>query len=360
MSFLRSTELEDFSLVLREFFSENFKSEEIKKYLNESFDSSKQKELWNKLVELGCFSAFLPENENGLDLGNLSLQVVVEESARVLCPLPLFETLVLGVWVINSFTMKENKKKYLPEIISGEKKVTAAFGVLKNDIKVQEKKSLLTGNLKLVPTVVDAQYLIVPVLVKNGINLYLVNTASPGLVSSEINSFDLIRKYSDLKLKSVEAILLNQKPILVTELLQGISVFAVSELSAVADKVLEMTVEYVKTRKQFGKAIGSFQAVQHRLADMCLLSEQASSLGRFAVWCMDNDLKQFPQAALAAKGFASEFIPQVVEMAIQAHGGIGFTYEYDLHLYLRRALMLAETYISKSKSYQQLAESLLV
>ena len=137
-------------------------------------------------------------------------------------------------------------------------------------------------------------------------------------------------------------------------------IFAVSELCAVAAKVLEMTLEYVKIRKQFGKAIGSFQAIQHRLAEMCLLSEQAISLNRFAVWCLDNDSQQFPQAALGAKGFASEFVPQLIEMAIQVHGGIGFTYEYDLHLYLRRALMLSETYISKSKSYQQLAESLLV
>ena len=102
-----------------------------------------------------------------------------------------------------------------------------------------------------------------------------------------------------------------------------------------------MTAEYVKTRKQFGKPVASFQAVQHKLSDMLMWSEQISSLGRFAAWAADTDRSQFLRSATAAHGYSAEFAPKLVETAIQLHGGIGFTWEYSLHLYLRRAKNLA-------------------
>ena len=99
--------------------------------------------------------------------------------------------------------------------------------------------------------------------------------------------------------------------------------------------------------------------MQHKLADMLLRVEQTTSLGRFAAWAADSDPEQLAATALAAKGFAGEAIPLVVEQAIQAHGGIGFTYEYDLHLFLRRARVLAALGGSSDSAYAQLGEQLL-
>src|SRR5262249_46285979 len=115
-----------------------------------------------------------------------------------------------------------------------------------------------------------------------------------------------------------------------------------AELAGIASRTLEMTVEYVKTRQQFGRPIGTFQAIQHALADMHVAAEQLLALVRFAAWAADSDRSQFPDAALAACAFAADEVPSIVECATQLHGGIGFTYEFPLHAFLRRALVTAQ------------------
>jgi alkylation response protein AidB-like acyl-CoA dehydrogenase len=118
-----------------------------------------------------------------------------------------------------------------------------------------------------------------------------------------------------------------------------------------------MTAEYLKTRKQFGVAIGSFQAVQQKIADAYLSSEAASALAAFAAWAVDSSRNQVQFSARAALHFALENLPQVVESAVQLHGGIGFTWEYDLHLFLRRVKMFEALYRFTSDEEQGLLQA---
>ena len=154
---------------------------------------------------------------------------------------------------------------------------------------------------------------------------------------------------AEKSLGKVDATILNHR----------ISVLACAELIGVSRRALELTVDYVSTRKQFGAPIGSFQAIQHKLADVLLSIDSAEALTRFAAWSADHDSRQFVELATAAKGYCSDVLPRAIESTLQAHGGIGFTYEYDLHLYLRRAQMAASLFGTADERYQKLATHLL-
>ena len=132
-----------------------------------------------------------------------------------------------------------------------------------------------------------------------------------------------------------------------------------SELVGVARAAIERSVAYVKERQQFGRPVGSFQAVQHRLANMYLHTESAASLTRFAEWAAINDQEQFPGAADAAAGYSCEQLPGVAESAIQCHGSVGMSASSPLHLFLRRALMGASLIGGQRLAYQRLGRSLL-
>ncbi|MBN8550873.1 MAG: acyl-CoA dehydrogenase, partial [Deltaproteobacteria bacterium] len=135
------------------------------------------------------------------------------------------------------------------------------------------------------------------------------------------------------------------------------SAIVAEELGGMCARVVDLTLEYVKTRKQFGVAIGSFQAVQHKLSDMHLQSEALRSLAAFATWAAQESKEQSELSSRAALAFACEHAPQIIETAIQMHGGIGFTWEYELHLYLRRAKMLELLFGSGEAEHQSLIAS---
>jgi alkylation response protein AidB-like acyl-CoA dehydrogenase len=116
-----------------------------------------------------------------------------------------------------------------------------------------------------------------------------------------------------------------------------------------------MTADYVKTRKQFDRAIGTFQAVQHKLADCYLQLEQLEALALFAAWAAESDPAQFYSAVAACKGLASAEVPRIIETTVQVHGGIGFTYEYDLHLLLRRARVVSSLFGGEGQWFEELA-----
>jgi alkylation response protein AidB-like acyl-CoA dehydrogenase len=167
-----------------------------------------------------------------------------------------------------------------------------------------------------------------------------------------VPSLDLSRRYFDLELQNVAALQLG------TESAKGVfqvhGAVVASELAGIAAKVVEMTVEYVKTRKQFNVPIGTFQAVQHKIADMYLQSEALRALSTFACWAAQHSQEQAQLSTLSALSFACEQAPLIAETAIQMHGGIGFTWEYELHLYLRRAKMVEMLYRASAESAAQI------
>lgn len=343
MDFLLSADLVEFQRTLREFFTARVGSADLRSHLIDrapwTTRSEYQSKLWNSLSELGVFISALPESNGGLELGLLSLAISVSEGARVLAPVPLFETAALGIVPLLMAKESDERSNLLNSIA--------------------EKASWLTGGkVDAVPTLALSDGAVLRDSGKEEIELFYLSNEDLKSVTQEIRkSLDLLRPYSKLSLSlpagkslgKVDATILNHR----------ISVLACSELIGVSRRALELTVDYVSTRKQFGAPIGSFQAIQHKLADVLLSIDSAEALTRFAAWSADHDPRQFVELATAAKGYCSDVLPRAIESTLQAHGGIGFTYEYDLHLYLRRAQMAASLFGTADECYQKIATHLL-
>lgn len=333
MKFLLPEELETFSKVLRDFFEKEFPDPTV------GFEEG----LWRKAVELGLLQAALPED----GFGFLGASLCVEEAARALVPLPIFETLALALFP--ALCASEGDSELVEEITSGQVFFTGAFQELfTTEQEAAFDGKTLQGELNLVPQAPLARKLLVPAKTADGLKLYLVE----GVTSEIQETLDLIRPYGRVTLREQPARCLGSDMELIKD---GIRVLVSSELTGLARYALNLTLDYVKMRKQFSRPVGSFQALQHALADASMRVEQAAALTRFAAWAVDHDPEQRVEAALATKAFASEHVPAVIESCIQAHGGIGFTYEYRLHLYLRRARVLAMTYGDDTSTYQRLA-----
>ncbi|MFN8389830.1 MAG: acyl-CoA dehydrogenase family protein [Bdellovibrionota bacterium] len=374
MSFLLAPDLVDFAHVLRRFFATELPSERLRRHVLSDVGpvstESECAQLWNKVVDLGALSAVLPEDAGGLGFGPLAASVVLEESARALLPVPLFETVTFGVLQLLASEPSLAAANLLAEIASGDRKVTGAFGSsadfalsAKPLAGGEESVVAVSGTLRLVPSFKSVTSLLVPAKLSDGRTaLCLIDRLGANadtFKSNPLQTFDLLRTFHEVILDGAQARVITELKKTCGALAEDLSLAAVAELCGCASRVVEMTAEYVKMRHQFGRPVGSFQAIQHKLADMLLVSEQAQSLCRFLAWCMTSDRAQAPAAAAAAKGYASEHIPRLCESAIQVHGGIGFTYEYDLHLYLRRALVLARGFQSAEASYLSLSEKFL-
>jgi alkylation response protein AidB-like acyl-CoA dehydrogenase len=383
MDFLLSEDLIPFRETLRKFFSSDACSAPLKKAIERGQSaivdgdaaspevlsaSVSHDALWKDVVELGVLAAAIPEEFDGLDLGFIAAELVIEESARCLFAPPLFETLAFFATPLLVAGSSEQREKFLPLLAAGDLRASGSLQDLTAE-EVQQalpskdvlryEKGKLSASVSFVPACESSQAFM---FFEAPSNLYLLdarNLKPESLAVTPLETFDLIRSYSVLSFSDLPAehISLNAEDF--AQISRRIEVLCAAELVGLSSRVLEMTIDYVKTRKQFGTAIGSFQAVQHKLADMHLSYEQARSLTRFAASAADSDREQFSSAAIAAKAFASDVLPKLVEDSIQIHGGIGFTYEYELHLYLRRAKMLAGQYTAASEGYVQLAQALI-
>ncbi len=383
MNFLLSPELIEFGSVLRKFFETNVDSRLLRAQFEPAASHQNRtadlQQLWLRLSEIGALSAHLDEEYGGLNFGFTALHLILEESARVLAPLPLFETLVLGAVPIRILGNDESKRTLLTDIVAGKLRVTGAFGASfpcspeKTTISAVSSTGngsseyVIDGQVGLVPSVEAVNGIIVPATVSHTGELALFLVSGSEVENGRITierqqTFDLVRHFSQLTFSHCPAIKVSVTRGAAADwklCRDIISAMAVAELTAAGEKVLEMTIAHTKTRNQFGRPIASFQAVAHRLADMKVELESAQALSRFAVWALEGSSAQAKDAIAASKGYASEQIPKLIESGLQAHGGIGFTHEYDLHLYLRRARMMSVLYGTSQEHYQVLGASRL-
>lgn len=388
MGFLINPELDEFAVVLRSFLEENLPIAKLRKdYLAEAHSVAVsvegivgsgdwQREIWEKLLSLGVLLSGVPEEFSGLGFGAPACYVAAFESGRALCPLPLLENLLFTSLLLPKLECRDSssealRAELLSGVFSGKDILSGDLAQVKSPHCLSTEQGLrareeagdvcLSGELSFVPALDLASRLIVQAVSAQGDkSQWYVLQVDESLRSSArlLESLDLTRKLWRVKLDLQPAKTLGS---LTAE--RGRNLLAlplVAELSGVAARVMELTLEYAKTREQFGKKIGSFQALQHKLADMYLISEQVDSLLRIAAWSLQQEDSQFDAALLAAKGFASEKIPELCEQSIQIHGGIGFTFEYDLHLYLRRAQTLARFVIDSEEAYAELARTALL
>jgi alkylation response protein AidB-like acyl-CoA dehydrogenase len=315
-------------------------------------------EFWAKLAEQGWLGLIYPEEYGGSGLGFVDLTVLMEEMGRVVMPGPFLSTVLLGGLAIFEAGSTEQKKEWLPKVAAGEARVALAWtepnarwdaaGVTAA-AKPADAGFVLSGTKLFV---LDAHLADVLVVVarttegkqpEQGVSLFLVPRGAAGLEVKLLPTMDQTRKLCEVALHDVRvpsSALLGPKdggwPPL-GRVIERATVALCAEMCGGAQKVLDMTVEYAKIRIAFGKPIGAYQGVKHKAADMLVDVENAKSLTYYAAWAVDEN---GPEAALAtsmAKAYASDAYRKVAAAGIQLHGGIGFTWEHDLHLYFKRA-----------------------
>jgi alkylation response protein AidB-like acyl-CoA dehydrogenase len=319
----------------RKFFAGECPISEVRRLMET--DTAYDSALWAKLAEQGYTGIIFPEEYGGVGLGKVELILLMEEAGRALLPGPFFSTVALAGTAIDAIATSEQKKKYLSPICRGEARSTVA--VLESsaswnlaDIRMTATDGKLTGEKLFVTDAAVANFLLV--VARNGV--FLVNAKAPGLTISPMSGMDFTRKLYAVQFHNTPAEKLGETSGLSKPL--GVATAALAaEMVGGMQRTLDITVEYAKTRKQFGKPIGIFQAVQHQCADMYLETESARSAAYYAAWALEENSPDAAAAVSIAKMYASDASRTVGNRGIQIHGGMGFTWENDLHLYYRRA-----------------------
>jgi alkylation response protein AidB-like acyl-CoA dehydrogenase len=312
--------------------------------------------LWGKLAEQGWLGLITPEAYDGMGLGLVDLVVLMEEMGRAVVPGPYFSTVLLGGLGILEAGTEAQKKEWLPKIAAGEKRVTLAWmepsaqlGPEGVTLAAAEKggRFTLSGTKLFVPDAHTADAVVVAARTgksgAEGISLFLVPKGAEGLAVTLLPTMDQTRKLCEVTLTDVS---LGADARLgevgggwraLSRVLDRATVALCAEMCGGAQKVLDMTVEYAKIRQAFGRPIGSYQGVKHKAADMLVDVENSKSITYYAAWAMDEGVAEGPLAASMAKAYVSDAYRKVSAAGIQLHGGIGFTWEHDLHLYFKRA-----------------------
>lgn len=308
--------------------------------------------LWSKIAGQGWTGMILPEEHGGFAMGMVEMAATFEEMGRALLPGPFFSTVLMAGPLLDRSPDGAAKQECLSAISSGEAK--AAVALLEESASwspgaVQLKAAssggayVLDGRKLFVFDAAIAGFLICVARLNGELALFLVPGKARGLRIADLPAMDATRKLYEVTFDGVslprENLLAEGKPAraALDHMLNVATVGLVAEMTGGMQRLLEMTVEYAKTRKQFGRPIGQFQAVQHLCADMLVYTESSRSAAYFAAWAIQEGVPEATLAVSVAKAYASDAYREVGNRAIQVHGGMGFTWENDAHLFYRRA-----------------------
>jgi alkylation response protein AidB-like acyl-CoA dehydrogenase len=327
--------------------------------VEKKFDSA----TWKAMVDMGWTGILVSEEYGGSDLGYLTFGVVLEELGRQLTASPLFASALVGVTALNLAGNKDQKQHFLPKVVDGSEILSLAvdegprYAPQASALKAQKTSCgyTLTGHKTFVAEGMVATTLIVAARTsgvagdKKGITLFLVPTSSDGISKTAINTVDS-RGYARIDFAGVEvdegAVLGNVDdgfgPLDAT--LDRAAAALCAEMMGTAAQSFDMTLEYLKTRVQFGRVIGSFQALGHRAAGLFTAQELARSCGEAALQAIDAGADNVPQMCSLGKAKVGDFLHEMSNQLIQIHGGIGMTDEFDAGLYLKRARVLETSY----------------
>jgi alkylation response protein AidB-like acyl-CoA dehydrogenase len=319
----------------RKFFAGECPSAEMRRLMET--DTAYDAPLWSKLTDQGYTGIIYPEAYGGVGLGKVELMLLMEEAGRALLPGPFFSTVVLAGSVLDAVGTPVHKEKYLEPICKGEVRSTVAIleaGASWNpcDVQLNASNGRLTGEKYFVSDAAVADFLIV--VARSGV--FVVDSKARGLKISPMSGMDLTRKLYVVEFSNTPAEELGSS-INLPRAFDIATAALAAEMVGGMQRTLDLTVEYAKTRKQFGKPIGIFQAVQHQCADMYLETESSRSAVYYAGWALEENAPDAAAAVSIAKMYCSDAARTVGNRGIQIHGGMGFTWENDLHLYYRRA-----------------------
>ena len=310
----------------------------------EKFD----KELWNQLVQMGLTATTIPEEYGGIGMGFLELCVIAEELGRGIAPVPFSSSVYLATTAILNSSNEEIKKDFLPKLASGEIIGTFAHSEKttfpsESGISVAAKSGKITGKKVAVPDGDIANFALVSATSgKNKIGLYLVDLSADGVEIDSLETFDPSRSHADISFKNTPAQELSADAWEDIEKLldQSAVLFAFEQVGG-AEAAMNQAKDYAMGRYAFGRAIASFQAIKHKVADMYISLQLARSNCYYGAWALSNDAPELPTAAATARVSATKAFYECSKENIQTHGGMGATWEFDCHLFYRRARLLS-------------------
>ena len=321
------------------------------------------KDTWKEMVNLGWSGILIPEEYGGSNFGLAGISVILQECGKTLTPSPLFATGVLGAYAISQYGTEEQKKKYLPQIANGE--ITTAIAIdesshhnplnINTSAVLKDNSYILNGKKVFVVDGASADLLIVVARTSGkigdstGLTLFLVENNQPNINVVKLDMADS-RNYANITFSDITV----QKENILGDIEAGgeaienildIGRIAISaEMLGNTEAAFESTINYLKERKQFGVLIGTFQALQHRAAEMFCEIELTKSSIMAAMQGADNNSNELQRLASLAKTMAGETLHLVSNEAIQMHGGIGVTDEYDLGFYLKRSRVVEQIF----------------
>jgi alkylation response protein AidB-like acyl-CoA dehydrogenase len=348
-----------------DFLASRFKSERIREIAESEsgFDESG----WKEMAELGWAGLALPEEWGGQGLGAVELAILFEEMGYALAPSPLLSNTIVGL-ALAAAGSDEQRERYLRPLADGGLRGTPALvdagsgaqpGKFAMDAAADGDGVVLNGEKTLVMDAASADFFLVAT--SDG-RRHLVEKDAEGVTVIPEESIDLTRRLSSVRLDGVrvaaEATLPGDASAYFPVLHRACVALA-AESTGIAQRALEMSVAYAKDRQQFGRPIGAYQAVSHRCAQMLLETEGARSAVYGAAWAADAEPESLPLAASMAKAYASDAGWRVPDAAIQVHGGIGFTWEHDLHFFLKRGRANAAMFGDAKWHRERVADAVL-
>ncbi|HEY1279037.1 MAG TPA: acyl-CoA dehydrogenase family protein [Acidimicrobiales bacterium] len=348
MNFAFSEEQEELRKTVRSFLDQKSPETEVRRLMetDEGYDPA----VWKQMGEqLGLQGLIVPEEFGGSGYSYVELGVVLEEMGRSLLCAPYFSTVVLAGNTLLHSGDDAAKKDYLPGIASGETIATLAFTEPSGKwdeagITMEATRDgdgwVLNGTKSFVVDGATAGLILVAARTGKGVSLFAVDGDAAGLTRTSLSTMDQTRKQAKLEFSGTPARLIGTEGEgwkTLSTVLDLAAVALAAEQVGGAQKVLDMSVEYAKVRIQFGRPIGSFQAIKHKCADMLLEVESAKSAAYYGMWCASEMNDELPSVASLAKAYCSEAYFHSAAENIQIHGGIGFTWEHPAHLYFKRA-----------------------
>jgi acyl-CoA dehydrogenase len=356
---------------------QKFLKEEARKFLekeealarNRSVLESNNKvdeDLWNKIVELGWTGIRIPEKYDGLGLGHLELCVVAEELGRFLAPVPFSSSVYLFTETIINFGSESIKQAILPKLVTGEIVGTLAvtealMAPSKDNITLSCKDGLVNGKKIAVPDAEIATHVIVTAKTDQGTSLQLVDLSSKGISIEHQENIDESRGYFSISFEDVESELIGDEingwDLYESIVNQAAVLFSYEQIGG-SQAALDMAINYAQERYAFGRPIGSFQAIKHKLADMYIALTLAKSNCYYAAWALSTNASDLPTASATARVSSTKAFQLCSKENIQTHGGNGFTWEYDCHMFYRRSKLLSLNIGSLSNWKEKLVTSL--
>ena len=312
-------------------------------------DMSHNEGVWKQIVEMGWLGAAIPEEYGGLGLGMLELCVIAEELGRVLAPVPFGSSAFFFAEALKLAGSEEQKQALLPKVADGSLIGCIAVSEGPSEIKAGNittrlKDGAISGKKIPVTDGDIATHAIVLVKDGSGESLVIVDLTQSGVSREPIKTLEPTRSHATISFDGASAELLGEAGngmALLDQINDRAAVLIAFEQLGGASRCLEMANDYAKERVAFGRAIGGNQAIKHKLADMYVKNEVARSNAYYGAWALSSNAAELPEAAAAARVAASEAYWFASKENIQTHGGMGFTWEVDCHLFYRRAKLLA-------------------